>query len=682
MSRTARVTFNYVAEQDDELSLETGDIIKNITDVDDGWCQGELNGKIGVFPNNFVEEVVTTNADVPATDSVAGKKAKVTFEYDSQDQDELTLKVGDIIDIIGEEETGWWRGQLANKTGVFPSNFVEIITDNNAKEPKDAPVEVAQKLQVEDSTPSEKKTVKNEYGDGLIDEEEPGIKRSSSIGAAAKKLPGGGMGFGNLINQNILAGKKLKKVHQDDRKETKSKTEEASAPTSEPPSKSSFGKTKAPMSAKARPAPPVPVTSPVKKTTERAKVTFSYEPENADELRLVEGEIVTILNKETTEGSGWWEGEVNGKAGMFPSNFVMLLTSEEEVKSSAPGKMDDTGLPLEDENVKSPSADGTSAQLTSPGRPDMKAPARITTEQPASKNPFPPPPTKADTERNTEAPRPTPAKKPQKPSVPPKKPLPKSKKPDVTAKKAEMKVDHSDKVPAIKKGTVNDDAKSEGKSIPDIKAENTDEAPSSFEEPPQAETLNHLTANRAKHLQKRPPSKEGRLSNAYRHSGDLEEELAEAIKEPPSRPKEPPTEPAWKREVREAKEKRQAMDEKAPGPAVTSKSDAVEKHKSWKSDEVDSRPPLVQRVEPFATGTPGEVDKLRKEVSELRELLSKMEKKHGDMIKKLREEFLREIESLTSDLDEERKKNAAEHAAHKVELDRLKRRQSRFSETQ
>lgn len=79
--------------------------------------------------------------------TVAGKKAKVTFDYDSQDQDELTLKVGDIIDIIGEEETGWWRGQLANKTGVFPSNFVEIITDNNAKEPKDTPVEVAKKLQ-------------------------------------------------------------------------------------------------------------------------------------------------------------------------------------------------------------------------------------------------------------------------------------------------------------------------------------------------------------------------------------------------------------------------------------------------------------------------------------------------------------------------------------------------------
>ena len=120
-------------------------------------------------------------------------------------------------------------------------------------------------------------------------------------------------------------------------------------------------------------------------------------------------------------------------------------------------------------------ADGTPEQLVSPGRPDMKAPAPITGEQPASKNPFPPPPSKADAERNTEAARPTPARKPaapQKPSLPPKKPLPKSKKPDVAAKKAEMKMVHPDK-----KGTVNDDAKSEGKSklVPVIKAENADE---------------------------------------------------------------------------------------------------------------------------------------------------------------------------------------------------------------
>lgn len=36
----------------------------------------------------------------------------------------------------------------------------------------------------------------------------------------------------------------------------------------------------------------------------------------------------------------------------------------------------------------------------------------------------------------------------------------------------------------------------------------------------------------------------------------------ETIKQPPGRPKEPPKEPAWKKEVREAREKKQAGDEK------------------------------------------------------------------------------------------------------------------------
>lgn len=57
IGRRARVTFSYKPEQDDELTLEVGDIITNVVDVDFGWCEGELNGKKGMFPNNFVEEL-------------------------------------------------------------------------------------------------------------------------------------------------------------------------------------------------------------------------------------------------------------------------------------------------------------------------------------------------------------------------------------------------------------------------------------------------------------------------------------------------------------------------------------------------------------------------------------------------------------------------------------------------
>ena len=54
--RTARVTFRYDAKDEDELTLEVGDIIKNIADVETGWWEGEVNGKRGLFPNNFVGE--------------------------------------------------------------------------------------------------------------------------------------------------------------------------------------------------------------------------------------------------------------------------------------------------------------------------------------------------------------------------------------------------------------------------------------------------------------------------------------------------------------------------------------------------------------------------------------------------------------------------------------------------
>ena len=67
-----------------------------------------------------------------------------------------------------------------------------------------------------------------------------------------------------------------------------------------------------------------------KKPSERAKVMFSCEPENPDELKLVEGDIITILNKDAPDSGGWWEGEINGKVGMFPNNFVELLPAEEE----------------------------------------------------------------------------------------------------------------------------------------------------------------------------------------------------------------------------------------------------------------------------------------------------------------------------------------------------------------
>lgn len=57
------------------------------------------------------------------------EQARVLFPYESLNEDELTLKEGDIITVLSKEieDKGWWRGELNNKVGVFPDNFVKLI---------------------------------------------------------------------------------------------------------------------------------------------------------------------------------------------------------------------------------------------------------------------------------------------------------------------------------------------------------------------------------------------------------------------------------------------------------------------------------------------------------------------------------------------------------------------------
>jgi len=51
----AVVTYDYSAQQEDELTLRVGDVIRGVVKMGDGWWEGVLNGRRGVFPDNFVK---------------------------------------------------------------------------------------------------------------------------------------------------------------------------------------------------------------------------------------------------------------------------------------------------------------------------------------------------------------------------------------------------------------------------------------------------------------------------------------------------------------------------------------------------------------------------------------------------------------------------------------------------
>lgn len=69
----------------------------------------------------------------------------MAFSYVQDHEDELNLNVGDIIEVIGEVEEGWWRGVLNGKKGVFPSNFVEEIDDSHSEKTSEEIVSAPQK---------------------------------------------------------------------------------------------------------------------------------------------------------------------------------------------------------------------------------------------------------------------------------------------------------------------------------------------------------------------------------------------------------------------------------------------------------------------------------------------------------------------------------------------------------
>ncbi|XP_069832748.1 unconventional myosin-If isoform X2 [Dendropsophus ebraccatus] len=54
-------------------------------------------------------------------------RCRAIYQYIGQDVDELSFNVNDVIDILLEDASGWWKGRLRGKEGLFPGNYVQKI---------------------------------------------------------------------------------------------------------------------------------------------------------------------------------------------------------------------------------------------------------------------------------------------------------------------------------------------------------------------------------------------------------------------------------------------------------------------------------------------------------------------------------------------------------------------------
>lgn len=322
----AVVEFDYEAQQDDELSLTVGDIIVNIRRDDGGWWEGELGGRRGLFPDNFVREIkkeakrdagqasmirsdLSNGRASPVSDSsvrpgrkgeqIRKRRCKAAFSYVPQHEDELELKIGDIIEIIAEVEEGWWEGHLNGKTGMFPSNFTkEILTESDTPS-------------VDTPTSQEEPRSRNSK-DSPGSESDGGDSRSETGSGEIQPKKVRGFGFGDIFKDQPI---KLRPRSMDvDSEADKAHEGKAAGVATETMKTEPDGKAK---------------------VREQCKVLFPYEAQNEDELSIKEGEIVNIITKDCAD-AGWWMGEIGGRQGVFPDNFVKLLEAEKERPKKPP----------------------------------------------------------------------------------------------------------------------------------------------------------------------------------------------------------------------------------------------------------------------------------------------------------------------------------------------------------
>lgn len=67
---------------------------------------------------------------------------------------------------------------------------------------------------------------------------------------------------------------------------------------------------------------------PPKPQRDYCRVEFPYAPQNDDELELKVDDIITVITTELPD-KGWWKGELRGKVGVFPDNFVKMMAPSE-----------------------------------------------------------------------------------------------------------------------------------------------------------------------------------------------------------------------------------------------------------------------------------------------------------------------------------------------------------------
>ncbi|XP_054019295.1 sorbin and SH3 domain-containing protein 1 isoform X19 [Dryobates pubescens] len=131
--RPARAKFDFKAQTLKELPLQKGDIVYIYKQIDQNWYEGEHHGRVGIFPQSYIELLPPAEKAQPKKQSplqvLEYGDAIAKFNFNGDTQVEMSFRKGERITLIRRVDENWYEGKISgtNRQGIFPVTYVEVL---------------------------------------------------------------------------------------------------------------------------------------------------------------------------------------------------------------------------------------------------------------------------------------------------------------------------------------------------------------------------------------------------------------------------------------------------------------------------------------------------------------------------------------------------------------------------
>ncbi|XP_018307456.1 intersectin-1 isoform X3 [Mycetomoellerius zeteki] len=331
--------FPYRPTMEQHLFFEKGEII-DVSEQQDDWWYGSVNtGNKGWFPKSYVKEVITSTKDT-AADGL-NEYYVALYRYDSTETGDLSFNQGEVV-LVTKKEGEWWTGCIGNKSGIFPSNYVEKYNGPNQDASLSTNVQ-STTIAATEETKNEADTMATvraqqaeETAEQLEDERAAAEDRAElpDFTAMAAQQRGRKPEIVQVIapyqatsseqldlqrGQLIMIRKKTDSGWWEGELQARGKKRQVGW------FPATYVKPLTSSSNRSTPVSHGYQDSPTDPNIERVMALYPYQAQNEDELSFEKGDVISVLAKEE---ASWWRGELNGVSGVFPSNYVSPMSNE------------------------------------------------------------------------------------------------------------------------------------------------------------------------------------------------------------------------------------------------------------------------------------------------------------------------------------------------------------------